>query len=185
MSYRKIEKPYKTILKWHNIKMLVFDFDGVLTDGRIIYDSSGSESKNFDAHDGMGFLILRQTDLISVVITGRNSNVVQRRCEDLGINYVFQGVHNKLERISQLLEELKLSFENVLYMGDDWNDIPVMFKAALSVCPADAEPEIKSLVDHVTKHDGGRGAARECIEYVLTHKGMYEQAVVAYINTIS
>lgn len=185
MSFRKIEKPNKKLMKWEYIKLLIFDCDGVLTDGRIIYDSAGNESKNFDARDGMGFLLLRQTDLLSAVVTGRNSPVLQRRCEDLRINYVFQGVGNKLQKLEELLKELNLAFENVLFMGDDWNDIPVMFRAAISVCPSDAFPDIRRLTDYVTKQPGGRGAVRECIEYVLNNKRIYELAVQKYLETIS
>ncbi|MDZ4182160.1 MAG: HAD hydrolase family protein [Candidatus Cloacimonadaceae bacterium] len=84
-----------------------------------------------------------------------------------------------------MLTELGLSFENVLYMGDDWNDIPVMFRAAISVCPADAMPDIKVLSDHVTAHSGGRGAVRECIEMVLENKRLIDSAVAAYLAEIS
>ncbi len=185
MSVKRFTKPIKSHLIWDKIKILIFDCDGVLTDGRIIYDSAGNESKNFDAHDGMGFMLLRQTDILSAVVTGRTSTVLQRRCEDLKINYLYQGVANKLEVVTKLLEELGLDFSNVLYMGDDWNDMKVMFSAAISVCPADATDEIKALTDHVTIHPGGRGAVRECIDYVLENKGLHEQAIQAYFTQIS
>jgi 3-deoxy-D-manno-octulosonate 8-phosphate phosphatase (KDO 8-P phosphatase) len=185
MKMKKMIKPIKPNLRWDKINVLIFDCDGVLTDGRIIYDSNGAEIKNFDAHDGMGFLLLQQTDLITVVITGRNSSVLQRRCEDLKIKYLYQGVANKLEITEQLLSELNLDFSHVMYMGDDWNDLPVMFKANISVCPADACQDIQELSDHVTRNPGGRGAVRECIEMVLNNKGMYEQAVQTYLNKIS
>lgn len=185
MSFNKLAKPAKPLLRWEKIKLLIFDCDGVLTDGRIIYDSAGNESKNFDAHDGMGFMLLRQTDVQTAVITGRNSPVLQRRCDDLKINHVFQGVQHKLQTATQLLLELGLDFDSVLFMGDDWNDLPLMFKAAISVCPADAMEGVKALSDLVTDHRGGRGAVRECIEYVLTSKGIYDQAVLKYLDQIS
>lgn len=184
MSFTKIAKPNKPILRWDRIKLLIFDCDGVLTDGRIIYDSAGNESKNFDAHDGMGFMLLRQTEVQAAVITGRSSPVLQRRCDDLKIKYVFQGIQKKLETTTQLLRELNLGFDNILFMGDDWNDLPVMFKAAISVCPGDAMEGMKNLCDLVTKHSGGRGAVRECIEHVLTNKGIYEQALLKYLEHI-
>jgi len=185
MSFSKLAKPHKPLLRWERIKLLIFDCDGVLTDGRIIYDSAGNESKNFDAHDGMGFLLLRQTDIQTAVITGRSSPVLQRRCDDLKINHLFQGIQNKLEKATQLLRELQLNFDNVLVMGDDWNDVPLMFKAAVSVCPADAPEGVKEICDIVTKKHGGRGAARECIELVLNHKKKYEPALVKYVEQIS
>jgi 3-deoxy-D-manno-octulosonate 8-phosphate phosphatase (KDO 8-P phosphatase) len=185
MSSSKLNKPNKPLLRWDKISLVIFDCDGVLTDGRIIYDSAGNESKNFDAHDGMGFILLRQTGIRSVVITGRNSPVLERRCQDLKVDFLFQGIQNKLEKATQLLSELGLGFDSVVFMGDDWNDLPLMFKAAISVCPADAMEGIKALNDKVTEHPGGRGAVRECIEYVLRSKGIYEQALLSYLNQIS
>lgn len=185
MSYKKILKPHKPVLRWDKIDLLVFDCDGVLTGGRIIYDENGSEAKNFDAHDGMGFLLLRQTNIRTAVITGRKSDLLQRRCNDLKIDHVFQGVANKLECLKNLLAELDYDLSRVLYMGDDWNDIPVMFAAAYSVCPADAMDSIRELADHVTTRPGGRGAVRECIELVLSKKGLLDQAISDYLGKIS
>lgn len=185
MSFNKLAKPTKPLLKWDKIKLMIFDCDGVLTDGKIIYNSAGTEVKNFDAHDGMGFILLRQTGIQAAVVTGRNSNVLQRRCEDLKVEHLYQGVPNKLEKVTQLLKEMKLEFDNVLFMGDDWNDLPLMFKVAISVCPADAMEGVKSLSDFVTKHNGGHGAVRECIEHVLINKGIYEEALQAYLSQIS
>ena len=102
---KKISKPYKSKLNWDRIQLLVFDCDGVLTEGKIIYDSAGNEAKNFEAHDGMGFLLLRQTELRTAVITGRNSSVLERRCQDLKINFLFQGVPDKLQCLKDLLAE--------------------------------------------------------------------------------
>ncbi|MDP2173915.1 MAG: HAD hydrolase family protein [Candidatus Cloacimonadaceae bacterium] len=185
LSSKRMQKPYKTKLNWDKIKLMIFDCDGVLTDGRIIYDNNRLESKNFDAHDGMGFILLRQTEVMAAVITGRSSTLLEQRCADLKIKHLYQGVASKLTKTEELLKELGLCFENVLYMGDDWNDIPVMFKAAISVCPANAAPDIKGLSDYVTSHEGGRGAVRECIELVLINKRLIETAVTAYLDEIS
>ena len=185
MILKKITKPNKANLNWDKIELLVFDCDGVLTDGRIVYDSAGHEAKNFHAHDGMGFLLLRQAGLRSAVITGRSSAALERRCQDLKVGYLFQGVANKLQCLTQLLQELGLDFTNVLYMGDDWNDWPSMLQAAISVCPADAPDVIRQLADQVMSHPGGHGAVRECIEYVLYSKGCYEQAVSSYLEQIT
>ncbi len=185
MSFSKLAKPHKPLLRWERIKLLIFDCDGVLTDGRIIYDSAGNESKNFDARDGMGFLLLRQTDIQTAVITGRNSSVLQRRCDDLKINHLFQGIQNKLEKATELLRELNLTFDNLLVMGDDWNDVPLMFKAAVSVCPGDAPESVKELCEIVTRNHGGRGAVRECIELVLNQQRKLEPALLKYVEQIS
>lgn len=181
MPFNKLEKPSKPKMNWDKIKILVLDCDGVLTDGRIIYGCDGEEMKNFDAHDGMGFLLMRYSCLQPVVITGRSSAALERRCKDLGINHLYQGVANKLQVLAELLKEHKLSLDNVVYVGDDWNDIPCMFRSALSMCPADAMPDIKKLSDVVLQCSGGRGAVRECIEMILKNKGIYEQAVAAFL----
>lgn len=185
MAPKRMEKPSKPKLNWDKIKLMIFDCDGVLTDGRIIYGCKDEEMKNFDAHDGMGFMLLRQTDVKAAVITGRSSLALERRCRDLRIEHVYQGVAMKLQRTKELLVEMGLGFDNVLYMGDDWNDIPVMFQAAISVAPADAMPAVAALADMVTTHKGGKGAVRECIEHMLRNKGVYEQAVLAYLGEIS
>lgn len=185
MNFINIQKPLKPSLDWTKIKLMVFDCDGVLTDGRIIYDSAGNESKNFDAHDGMGFNILKHTDIKTAVITGRNSPLLERRCQDLKIDFLFQGVLKKLDKINQLLQELRLDFDNLLMMGDDFNDLPLMLRSAISVCPADTCEDVKAFCDIITQHNGGRGAVRECIELLLTNQGIYEQALLSYLNSIS
>ncbi len=185
MSYQRVEKPNKPPVRWDRIKLLAFDCDGVLTDGKIIYDSTGNELKHFDAHDGMAFMLLRQAGIITAIITGRNSPVVERRARDLKIDHVFQGIANKQARLGELLAELNLEWQNVLYMGDDWNDVPCMFKAAVSVCPSDAPDSVTKLVEHVTERAGGHGAVRECIRMVLEKQGIYDQTLLAYINSIS
>lgn len=185
MSYKRLNKPHKQIVRWDKINLLIFDCDGVLTDGRIIYDSAGIETKFFDAHDGMGLFLLAHTDIKTAVITGRSSASLQRRFEDLKIDYLYQGIANKLQKVKELLAELQLDFCNVLYMGDDWNDMNVMYQAAISVCPGDAMPEIQAMVDKVTTRFGGRGAVRECIDMVLENKGIHEQTIQAYLNSVS
>lgn len=181
----KIQKVYKRPVQWHKIRLLVLDCDGVLTDGRIIYAGDQLELKHFDAHDGMGFIILRHTDVEVAVITGRSSEALTKRCSDLKIRHLYQGVAHKLHKLEELLSELGLSWEAVAYMGDDWNDIPVMRKAAISAAPADAMEEIRELADFVTTASGGRGAVREFINYILTKQGRYEKAVEAYLQEIS
>ncbi|MEF3694513.1 MAG: HAD-IIIA family hydrolase [Candidatus Cloacimonadota bacterium] len=180
-----IKRTYKNAVRWDRISLLIFDCDGVLTDGRIIYDSTGLELKNFDAHDGMGFLILRQTEIKTAVITGRSSELLARRCRDLKINYVYQGIANKLEKTEELLKELGLGWDAVAYMGDDWNDIPTMNKAAFSAAPSDALEEIRNLADFVTAASGGRGAVREFIRHILIQQKRYDKAIEAYLESLS
>jgi len=137
---RKIGKAH---VDWDAIKVVVFDCDGVLTDGSIILSGEYNDVKRFCAQDGMGIYLLIQAGLIPVVITGRKSIALARRCEELHIQHLFQGVPNKLVVIDQLLSQLEMKWRDVAYMGDDWNDIPSMAKAAISACPADAPQRIR------------------------------------------
>lgn len=180
-----IKKPDKPKQDFGKIKLIAFDCDGVLTDGRIIYGCEGEELKNFSAHDGMGFMLLRGFGIKTAVITGRRSYALERRCDDLKIDYVFQRISNKLQQAKDLLASLGLDLSNMLFMGDDWNDIPLMLAAAVSVAPANAPKDVASLADYVMPSVGGFGAVRDCIELVLKNKGVYEQAISAYLARIS
>lgn len=164
-------------MNFSKIKLIILDNDGVLTDGKIIYDNNKLESKNFNAKDGLGIKLLQFSDIKLAIITGRNSNVVEKRCDDLQIKLLFQGVRNKMKKTIELLKELNLSWENVAYLGDDWNDFPVMEKCNISAVPADAFDDIRSRVDLVTKRNGGEGAVREFIELILKKQGKYENSL--------
>lgn len=180
-----LSKPNKCPVAWEKIKLIIFDCDGVLTDGRIIYGDGRQDIKNFDATDGMGLMLLRHIDLPVAVVTGRTSEALALRCQDLKIEHLYQGISRKLECVNQLLQELGLEMENIIYMGDDWNDIPCLRRAAFSVAPANAHEDIQKQVDMVTKHSGGRGAVRELIEYVLTKKGVHERAINSYLESVT
>ncbi len=177
-------KPFKRPVTWSEIKLLVMDCDGVLTDGRIIYGANRQELKHFHGHDGMGFLLLRYTEIKTGIITGRSSEALSRRCEDLRIEHLFQGVQNKLQCLDDLLQELHLEYKNVVYMGDDFNDVPIMRKVAFSASPADGIVDVQKLADWVTPNKGGYGAVRDLINFILTHKGIYEKTVKLYLEDI-
>ncbi len=164
------------------IKLLILDNDGVLTDGKVIYDNHRTESKNFSAKDGLGIKLLSFSDIKLAVITGRESEILAQRCDDLQVTLLFQKVRNKLKKTRELLEELDLSWENVAFMGDDWNDYPVMKRCYISACPADAFPDLKEKVDHVTNRNGGEGAVREFIVHILKEKGIYEEVLEKFIS---
>jgi len=164
-------------MDFSKIKLIILDNDGVLTDGKIIYDNNKLESKNFNAKDGLGIKLLQFGDIKLAIITGRSSKVVEQRCDDLQIKLLFQGVRNKLKKTIELLKELNLDWENVAYMGDDWNDFPVMEKCNISAVPADAFDDIRSRADLVTKRNGGEGAVREFIELILKKQGKYEESL--------
>ncbi|MCB5266690.1 MAG: HAD-IIIA family hydrolase [Candidatus Cloacimonetes bacterium] len=178
-------KPNKRPVDWQHIKLIVLDCDGVLTDGRIIYGDNGLDIKHFDAHDGLALMLLKHTDIKVAVITGRSSEALSRRCQDLRIDLLFQGVSRKLECVGKLLADLEMDFDNLVYMGDDWNDILCMRRAALSACPSNALPEIQKIADLVTDNGGGHGAVRELVNHILHKKGIFERAVMSYLEESS
>ena len=172
-------------MDFSKIKLIILDNDGVFSDGKIIYDNNKLESKNFNAKDGLGIKLLQFSDIKLAIITGRSSEILRKRCDDLQIKFLYQGVRNKLKRTKELLKELNLNWENVAYLGDDWNDFPVMEKCNISVTPADAFESIQSRVDLVTKRKGGEGAVRELIELILTKQGKYEKSLQKLLDHLN
>lgn len=164
-----------------NIKLLILDNDGVLTDGKIYYDNHRIETKGFSAKDGLGIKLLKFTDIQIAIITGRTSEILAQRCEDLKIEFLFQKVQNKLQVAEKLLNKLGLTWQNVAYMGDDWNDFPVMEKAAFTAVPNNVFPNFQKVADFVSKYPGGQGAVREFIEYILNSRGEYEQVLQKFL----
>lgn len=169
---------------FNSIKLLILDNDGVLTDGSIIYDDQKIESKNFSAKDGLGIRLWQQANLQLAVISGRSSNVLTRRCSDLGIDHLYQGVRNKLQKTRELLKELSLDWRNVAYLGDDWNDFSAMKYCEISAVPADSFPDIQEKVDIVLTRNGGKGAVREFIELILKKKGILDESINSFIQKL-
>jgi len=163
------------------VKMVVFDVDGVLTDGRIIFGNSGEETKLFDVKDGHGIKLLMRSGVDVAIITARSSEVVRKRAGDLGINHVFQGMKNKLTGLEELVKATGLSPGDMAYMGDDIIDLPVLTRVAFSAAVADAVEEVRDRVDFVSKRPGGRGAARELAELVLKAQGKWDEVMKPYL----
>ncbi len=162
------------------IKALVMDVDGVLTDGRIIIDSNGIESKNFDVQDGFGIVFLRKCGIKTAIISARASGVVAHRAQDLKIDKVYVGVYPKLAAYESMLEEFKLKDEEVCFIGDDLADICILRRCGLAVAVSNAVFEVKEIAHLVTNKQGGRGAVREVVELILKAQGhwspqLYEQ----------
>lgn len=154
-----------------NIRLLVMDVDGTLTDGKIIMCYDGEFSKSFNIKDGYGIHdILPKYKIIPAIITGRSSKIVENRCKDLSINYLFQGCKNKLIPLQHLLDKLDLSFSNVAYIGDDLNDLECMSLCAIKGCPNDAVKEVKAICDFIASNAGGEGAVREFIDWIIEEK---------------
>jgi len=151
-----------------NIKLVIFDVDGVLTDGGIYFTDDGREIKKFNVKDGLGLTWLSQTDITVAIITGRNSPIVAERMKALKINHVYQGRMNKLETYHNLLDALKLDHSQVAYVGDDAIDVPIMKQCILPIAVADAHDCAKSVAKWITINKGGEGAGREVCDLLLT-----------------
>lgn len=155
------------------IKMIIIDVDGVLTDGRIILGNKGEELKNFYVQDGQGIALALQKGLIIALISGRRSKVVEKRAEELKIKEVYQNISKKIEVYSRLLKKYSLTDEKVAYIGDDLGDIFPLKKAGLSLAPANGVEEVRDIVHYVTRASGGRGAVREAIDLILKIQQTY------------
>ncbi len=168
-----------------DIKLLILDVDGVLSDGRIIYNNNYIESKFFSARDGLGIRFAQLAGIEIAIITGRESNCVAQRARDLKIKEVHQAIHEKLAVAEDVIKRLGITWDNVAYVGDDWNDYPVMQKAAFSACPADTTEDFQKTADYVCKLKGGKGAVREAIEIILKDMNLYEKTIQNFISSIS
>jgi 3-deoxy-D-manno-octulosonate 8-phosphate phosphatase (KDO 8-P phosphatase) len=164
------------------IKLLLFDVDGVLTDGTILVHADGSESKQFNIRDGAGMVWAQRAGLSIGLLSARSADATAVRAAQLGITIVSQGGADKLAAYDQILESTGLTDQQVGYMGDDLQDLPVLRRAAFSAAPADATPEVRAAVHFVSASGGGRGAARECIEHVLRAQGHWSAAVAGFLD---
>ncbi|HET9106450.1 MAG TPA: HAD hydrolase family protein [Steroidobacteraceae bacterium] len=150
------------------VRLLVLDVDGVLTDGRLYYGTRGETLKVFHVRDGLGMKLLTAAGIAVAVISGRRSGMTVRRCRELGIRYVFQGVEDKLATFHRLRERLELASRVCACVGDDVPDVPLMREVGLAFAVADAHPEARSAAHVVTRLPGGKGAVREVCDYLLT-----------------
>ncbi len=156
------------------IKLLILDVDGVMTDGQIILNHKGEEIKSFNAKDGQGLKLLMKEGGVQVaIVTGRRSKAVDYRSRDLGISEVYQGVDDKESFCIRLLHQKRLKKEQVCCIGDDIPDIPMFDHVGFPVAVADAALEVREAACHVTKHAGGKGAVREVCELILKAKGSW------------
>jgi len=166
-----------------NIKCLILDVDGVLTDGSIILDNEGNEFKSFHVRDGHGIRMLIRAGIRVAMITGRHSKVVERRANELGITEVFQKCFDKRVAYRQLAKKYLLSDREIAYIGDDIVDIPLLQRSGLSITVADADEDTKAIAMMTTKNGGGRGAVREVCDFLLKSKGLWNDIVDEYSKT--
>lgn len=163
--------------KAKKIKLVVFDVDGVLTDGRIIIGDDGQEYKAFNSRDGHGMKLLQYTGVEIAIITGRTSKTVEHRMKGLGINHVYQGKRIKLPVFEALIKELDLSPEQCAYVGDDWVDLSIMSRVGLAVAVQDADNVVKKHAHWITPSNGGQGAAREVCELIMEGQGNLQDQI--------
>ncbi|PYR37910.1 MAG: phenylphosphate carboxylase subunit delta [Acidobacteria bacterium] len=164
------------------IKLVLFDVDGVLTDGRVLVHSDGTESKHFSIRDGIAMVWAQRAGIRVGLLSARNSPTTLYRAQQLGVGLVHQGVSSKLATYRQILAELSLNDASVAYMGDDIVDLAVLARAGLSAAPADAVPEVRSRVDWVSRSPAGAGAARELLETILRAQALWDKVIAGYLN---
>ncbi len=162
-------------VKARAIKLLLLDVDGVLTDGGIYLDDRGVETKRFDVRDGQGITLLQRTGVRVGIITGRSSKVVSHRARELGVTMVYQGVGDKAEIYDEIKRKTRLKDDQIAYIGDDIADLPVLRRAGLAIAVRNSWSALKSEVDYVTQADGGRGAVREVVEWLLRASGQWQK----------
>jgi len=167
------------------IKLLLFDVDGVLTDGKVVIHGDGTESKNFDIKDGIAMVWARRVGLTVGMLSARSSPSTAQRAAQLGITLMYQGVQSKIESYDQIVGDVCVDDEEVAYMGDDIVDLAVLERVGLSAAPADAAAEVQSRVHWVSQRKGGDGAARELIELILRAQGRWEGIVESYLAATS
>lgn len=164
------------------IKLIICDVDGVLTAGGIIYDNSGNELKIFNVKDGQIMKLLRNSGLKVGAITGRASDVVRNRMEEMGMDFHYHGIKDKLRQYEEIKQEWGFADEEVAFMGDDIIDIPILQRCGLPVSPGDAKPYVQQYARLVTQARGGEGVLREIGDFILAARGEFEQALQQYLG---
>lgn len=177
--------PEEFIVRARAVRLLILDVDGVLSNGQIVVDERGRETKNFHVRDGFGIRCWRHAGLPVAVLTGRYSVVVAYRCRELGIHPVIQNAPNKIPAYQQLLANMGLTPAQVCYMGDDLPDLPLLLASGLGATVSDAAPEVRQQADWVSSYPGGHGATRELIEKLLDAQGRWAEVVEHYSRALT
>jgi 3-deoxy-D-manno-octulosonate 8-phosphate phosphatase (KDO 8-P phosphatase) len=163
------------------IELLLTDVDGVLTDGGVIIDNQGVESKCFNIRDGLGVRLWQNSGGLAGIVTGRSSQIVKLRAAELDMEIVRQGVKEKLPVVEEILATLKLQPEQLAYIGDDLPDVPAIRYAGLGIAVADAPEEVRGAADYVTSVPGGGGAVREVVELLLKNTGRWDEVIEKFM----
>jgi 3-deoxy-D-manno-octulosonate 8-phosphate phosphatase (KDO 8-P phosphatase) len=166
--------------KAKKVKLLLLDVDGVLTDGRIIYDSRGRDLKFFDVHDGLGVYLLKKARINTVLITAKGSRTIRPRARDMRVAKVFANISPKTRVLDRILKEFKVDVSEACFVGDDLVDLCLMKKVGFPIAVLNAAPEIKQAASYITLREGGRGAVREVCELILKAQGKWGEIVESY-----
>jgi len=172
----------QVLQKAKQLKLLILDVDGVLTDGRLFFDAQGGEYKSFHARDGHGIKLLRQTGVEVAVISGRKSQSVALRMQALGVEYVYQGHENKIAAFEEIIQSMGISPEQAAHVGDDLLDLPIMLRAGLSIAVSDANFAVKEYADWCTETAGGLGAVREVCDFIMQAQGTFDDVLKSYMK---
>ena len=168
------------LTKLKHIRLLLLDVDGVLTDGSIIYNDDGSETKIFNAKDGLGLKLAMSAGIEVAIVTGRRSKALHHRCDNLGIRYLFDGVADKAKMLAEIVAQTGIDPEQAAFVGDDLPDLPLMRRVGLAIAVADAHDIIRDNAHWTTSAPGGSGAVREVCEALLTAKGLLDEIIASY-----
>jgi 3-deoxy-D-manno-octulosonate 8-phosphate phosphatase (KDO 8-P phosphatase) len=180
MSVSPTTPPLAHIERAKRVKVMIFDVDGVLTDGSLTYNADGETTKTFFVLDGLGIQLLAKTGVVTAIISARKSPIVVKRAADLGIHHVYQGIHDKRVAFAQLLAETGVTADECGYIGDDVIDLPLLTKVGFAVAVPSGHPDVQHRVHYVTRAAGGRGAVREVCDMVMRAQGTYDQALAPY-----
>lgn len=175
------EIPAEVIERARKVRLVIFDVDGVLTDGSLFIGDDGQEYKAFNSKDGHGIKMMMRNGIDGAIITGRTSRVVEHRVSDLGLTNVRQGCAEKLPVYEEMIAELGLSEEQTAFFGDDIVDLPIMLRVGLAVATSDAHHMVKRYSHWVTPSNGGRGAARDLADMMMFAQGTYESEMLKYL----
>lgn len=166
--------------KAKKIKLLLLDVDGVLTDGRIVYDSRGRDMKFFDVHDGLGVYLLYEAGIKTILITAKGSRAIRPRARDMRVSEVYENISPKTSVLERILKKYKVDISEVCFAGDDLVDLCLMKKVGFPIAVFNAAPEIKQSASYITLREGGRGAVREIAELILKAKGAWPEVLKSY-----
>lgn len=176
-----ISAPTESVSKAANVRLMIFDVDGVLTDGSLHFGAEGEIIKTFNVLDGHGIKMLQNSGVTTAIISARASSLVARRAADLGITHVCQGIHNKRTAFDSLIEECNVTPTACGFIGDDVIDLPILLRVGFAATVPNAHVAVRERIPHITHAAGGHGAVREICDFILRAQGNYEAALAPYL----